>query len=74
MRGVSLVAGNYLDESMTIDLIKAQEWEQLAELRTAWVYAYLGSWLVLAIAGTIIQCRYYRKEKSEKSANKIENK
>ena len=73
MRGVSLVAGNYLDESMTIDLIKSQEWEQLAELRTPWIYAYLGSWLVLAIAGTIVQCKYYREEKKEKSRQKIEN-
>ena len=73
MRGVSLVAGNYLDESMTIDLIKSQEWEQLAELRTPWIYAYLGSWFVLAIAGTIVQCKYYREEKKEKSRQKIEN-
>ena len=74
MRGVSLVAGNYLDEGLTIDLIKSQEWEQLDELRTPWIYAYLGSWLVLAIAGTVIQCRYYIKEKKEKSRQNIEKK
>jgi hypothetical protein len=64
MRGVSLVAGNYLDEGMVIDLIKNKEWEQLKELRSVWVYAYLGSWAALAIVGTIIQCRYHRKEKA----------
>lgn len=62
MRAVSLVAGHYLDEGMTIDLIKNKEWDQLNELRSGWIYAYLGSWLVLAIAGTIVQCRYHRKE------------
>ena len=41
MRAVSLVAGNYLDEGMTIDLIKNKEWEQLNELRNGWIYAYL---------------------------------
>ena len=66
MRAVTLVAGNYLDEGMAIDLIKNQEWEQLKELRNSWLYAYLGSWLALAIAGTIVQCRYHREEKGKK--------
>ena len=51
---------------MAIDLIKNQEWEQLKELRNSWLYAYLGSWLALAIAGTIVQCRYHREEKGKK--------
>ena len=65
MRGVSLVAGNYLDEGLVIDLIKNKEWEQLKELRTPWVYAYLGSWAVLAAIGTIVQCIYFKKEKAQ---------
>ena len=65
MRGVSLVAGNYLDETMTIDLIRNKEWDQLEELRTPWIYAYLGSWLVLSFVGTIIQCRYHRQDKAK---------
>lgn len=64
MRGVSLVAGHYLDEGMVIDLIKNKEWEQLKEMRSVWVYAYLGSWAALALIGTIVQCRYHRKEKA----------
>ena len=74
MRGVSLVAGNYLDETMTIDLIKNQEWDQLEELRTPWIYAYLGSWLALAFAGTIVQCRYHRQEKVQKQDALLNNK
>ena len=70
MRGVTLVAGNYLDEGMTIDLIKNKEWEQLKELRSAWIYGYLGAWLVLGIAGTIIQCKYHKKDKIKKQGIK----
>ena len=69
MRGVSLVAGNYLDEGLVIDLIKNKEWEQLKELRTPWVYAYLGSWAALAIVGTIVQCYYSKKEKAQHGAH-----
>ena len=79
MRGVSLVAGNYLDEGLVIDLIKNKEWEQLKQMRSPWVYAYLGSWAVLAVAGTIVQCYYHKKEKERLGGltylrNKIKNK
>lgn len=76
MRAVSLVAGNYLDEGMTIDLIKNQEWEQLKELRSSWIYAYLGTWLALAIAGTIVQCKYHKEQKQKQqgiSTKKMKN-
>ena len=66
MRGVSLVAGNYLDEGYIIDLIKSKEWEQLQEIRDGWTYAYLGSWVILAIAGIFIQCKNNKKTKSNK--------
>jgi len=66
MRGATLVLGNYLDEGMAIDLIKNKEWEQLKELRSPWIYGYLGAWLLLGIVGTIIQCRYHRKDKNQK--------
>ncbi len=66
MRGATLVLGNYLDEGMAIDLIKNKEWEQLKELRSPWIYGYLGAWLLLGIIGTIIQCRYHRKDKNQK--------
>ena len=65
MRGVSLVAGNYLDEGLVIDLIKNKEWDQLKEMRGGWIYAYLGSWIVLSVLGVFIQCKNKNKSKSD---------
>ena len=67
MRGVSLVAGHYLDEGYIIDLIKSEEWDQLKEIRDGWTYAYLGMWAVLALAGIIIQCKNKKNNKQVKS-------
>ena len=39
---------------------------QLKELRSPWIYGYLGAWLLLGIVGTIVQCRYHRKDKNQK--------
>ena len=66
MRAVSLVAGNYLDETYVIDLIKNKEWDQLKDERNGWIYAYLGSWIILSIAGIFVQCKNYKKTKSNK--------
>lgn len=66
MRGVSFIAGNYLDEGYIIDLLKNKEYEQLKEIRDGWTYAYLGSWVILALAGTIIQCKHKDKPTSKK--------
>ena len=60
MRGVSLIAGNYLDEGYLIDLIKNQEYDQLKEIRDGWVFGYLGAWVILTIAGICIQCKHYK--------------
>ena len=65
MRGVSLVAGHYLDEGYIIDLIKSKEWEQLKEIRDGWTYAYLAMWLVLAVAGIFFQCKNKSKVKND---------
>ena len=63
MRGVSFVAGNYLDEGYIIDLLKNKEFEQLKEIRDSWTYAYLGSWIILSIVGIIVQCKNKNKGK-----------
>lgn len=65
MRGVSLIAGNYLDEGLVIDLIKSKEWDELKEMRNGWTYAYLGSWIVLTVAGVYLQCTNNKKKKSK---------
>ena len=64
MRGISLIAGNYLDEGYIIDLIKDKEWDQLKEIRDGWTYAYLGAWVVLAVVGLFVQCKNAKKSKS----------
>ncbi len=65
MRGISLVAGHYLDEGYIIDLIKSQEWEQLKSIRDGWTYAYLGVWVVLSLVGIVVQCKTKRQLKSD---------
>ena len=71
MRGVSLVAKNYLDEALVIDLIKNKEWEELKEMRNGWIYAYLGSWGVLALVGIIVQCVNKNKNKNGNNYSKM---
>ena len=70
MRGVSLVAGHYLDEGYVIDLIKNKEWDQLKELRGLWTYVYLGIWVVLSLAGIFIQCRSAKRNQNKKPESK----
>ena len=73
MRGVTVIFGNYIDESQFVDLIKNGEYEQLKEMRNGWTYAYLGLWLVLTVFGVYYQCKGHKKS-SEKSSTKTENK
>ena len=57
IRGISFVFGHYLDEEYLIDLIKNKEWEQLRSIKDIWTLAYLGVWIVLSVAGIIVQCK-----------------
>ena len=66
MRGISFVAGNYLDEGYVIDLLKNKEFEQLEEIRDGWIYAYLACWIILSILGIYIQCK--KKDKEEEKS------
>lgn len=67
MRGVSTLFGNYIDEGQFVDLIKNGEYEQLKELRSGWVYAYLGIWIILTIFGIYYQCIGHKKDSSSSS-------
>ena len=74
MRGISLVAGHYLDESLVIDLLKNEEWEELKDLRTPWLYAYLGTWIILSGAGIYYQWKHKDDKKKKKKKKDIEDK
>lgn len=70
MRGISLVAKNYLDEALVIDLIKNKEWEELKDMRNQWIYAYLGTWIILSVAGIYYQCKHKDKKNKSKDIEK----
>ena len=71
MRGVALIFGNYINEREFVDLIKNQEYEQLKELKSGWVYAYLGLWLLLTIGGIYYQCIGHKKSSKDNEYKKI---
>ena len=71
MRGVTLIFGNYMELAEFSDLAKSGEWEELKEIRNGWVYAYIGLWLILSIAGIYYQC-YGHKRRKGASDNKDE--
>lgn len=72
MRGITLVAGNYIDFSEFFDLVKNGELEQLKNIKNYWIYAYLGAWAVVAVVGCYYQCYGYKKRGKNKKEN-IEN-
>ena len=71
MRGISLVAKNYLDEALVIDLIKNKEWDELKDMRSGWVYAYLGIWIVLSIVGI---CYQWKNKDNKNKSKDVEKK
>ena len=73
MRGVTLILGNYMELAEFSDLAKNGEWEELKNIRNGWVYAYIGLWLVLSIAGLYYQCYGHKKAKGGIISNKTKN-
>ena len=73
MRGVTLIFGNYMELAEFSDLAKNGEWEELKNIRNGWVYAYIGLWLVLSIAGLYYQCYGHKKAKGGIISNKTKN-
>jgi len=75
IRGISFWAGGYPDERQLIDLIENEEWAQVDALMTYKVYLYLISMLIVAVAGAIVQYKYFYdgeddKEKEDREKNK----
>jgi len=62
IRGISMYAGGFPDESLVITLIKNNETSQLDTIFTWRVYLYLASIILLFIIGVIFQANYHKKE------------
>ena len=65
MRGATIIFGNYIDEDKLFDLIKNKEFEQIKDMRSGWVYAYLGLWIFLTLFGICYQCRSHKKDSND---------
>lgn len=68
MRGVAIVGGEYWDEEQFADMVKSQEMDQLKEMQSNWIYAYLGLWLIVSAFGIWFQCFRHKKQKSSEPA------
>ena len=69
MRGLTLIFNKYVDFSEFFDLVKNGEFEQLKNIKSYWIYAYLGFWVVVAIVGCYYQCYGYRKRNKDKKTD-----
>ena len=69
IRGVSLYAGHFPNESYVIDLIRNEEYETLKTVLTPEVYLYLAGWIVLFVAGVIVQYKIKTEEKENVEEN-----
>lgn len=69
IRGISIMAGGFPDERQVYELSSKGEWDQLSNILTGVVYAYLAGLIVLAILGMYVQFKYFydgSKKKDEK--------
>jgi hypothetical protein len=66
IRGVSLLAGGFPNETYIIDMIKKEEWEELKKAVNPIVYLYLFSWILLTIFGIFFQYRIKNDEDKNK--------
>lgn len=58
VRGVSFIFGGFPSESIVMDLIKKQEWNELNKMLSFVIYAYLCSWLLLSCGSAYVQMRW----------------
>lgn len=65
VRGISLYAKGFPNESAVIDLIMKKEFEELKQFNTPIVYAYLGGFVFLAIVGSWVQFKLFGKKEEE---------
>jgi hypothetical protein len=60
IKGIALMAGGFPDENQIMKLIEMKEWTQLQELMTPVVYVYLVAFVLIGIAGMVIQCKFFQ--------------
>ena len=73
IRGISLYAGGFPNESYIIDLIRNEEYDVLQKTLTPVVYAYLSGWIILFIIGVIFQYKTKSEEDNDKKDRPNEN-
>ena len=65
IRGISIFAGGFPNETTIADLVKNEETEQLKNLLTWIVYLYLGGWVILFVIGLVVQIKIFAADKKE---------
>ena len=71
VRGMSLYVGHFPSESVILDLVQHQEWDQFDSAFEGYVYIYLGVWLTTSLVGIFWQYRS-NSDKSSDDYRKIE--
>jgi hypothetical protein len=77
VRGISVWAGGFPDERQVYELGSKGEWEQMRNLLTGVVYAYLAGFVVLSALGMIIQFKFFydgNKKKNNEEEKQKNNK
>lgn len=74
VRGISLYAGGFPNESTVIDLIMKKEFDELEQFNTAIVYAYLGGFVLLAILGSWVQFKLFSKKEDKPEEESVYSK
>lgn len=65
IRGISIFAGGFPNETTLADLVKRKEMQQLENLLTWKVYLYLAGWALLFIVGLVVQIKIFAADKEE---------
>ena len=65
IRGISIFAGGFPNETTIADLVKRKEMQQLENLLTWKVYLYLAGWALLFIVGLVVQIKIFAADKEE---------
>jgi len=65
IKGISMYAGGFPNESQVMDYISEGEWDSVDKLFTWKVYLYLVSWVILLIIGIIVQFKINKENRSD---------